>query len=175
MREARNEWDPIGCIGGSSSGSAFASLMATTDNTLAELRTAGALSAVVARAALSKPVRCALAQLVVRYAERVTVNDLAAASACTTFQLIRAFRRELGITPHALLLRVRILRGTALLMQGEGIADIATRVGFVDQTHFTRHFKRVHGSTPARYACARAPQRAKHAGASDDRYAAAAC
>ena len=31
------------------------------------------------------------------------------------------------------------------------IASIATAVGFVDQAHFTRHFKRIHGSTPRVY------------------------
>jgi transcriptional regulator GlxA family with amidase domain len=100
---------------------------------------------------LSDPVRRAMRLAIAEHHRPLKLSDLALSAAQTPFQLIRAFRRELGITPHALLVRVRVWRATARLMAGEPIASVATAVGFADQAHFTRHFKRIHGRTPARY------------------------
>ena len=100
---------------------------------------------------LSTPVRSALQYMTRHYANPITLKDLSKVNAQTPSQMIRAFRKELGITPHAWLIRLRVERGTDLLKRGESIASVAAEVGFVDQTHFTRHFKRVHGETPARF------------------------
>jgi AraC-like DNA-binding protein len=119
--------------------------------------------------ALSAATRESLAYIAAHYAERVRLADVAAASAQTRFQLIRAFRREVGTTPHAFVVRLRIAVAAARLDAGQPAASIAAEVGFVDQAHLTRHFKRLHGRTPARYAALR------RADAAGDRYAAAAC
>jgi transcriptional regulator GlxA family with amidase domain len=100
---------------------------------------------------LSAPVRSALQYMTRHYGNPITLKDLSKVNAQTPSQMIRAFRKELGITPHAWLIRLRVERGTHLLERGESIASAASEVGFVDQTHFTRHFKRVHGDTPARF------------------------
>ena len=100
---------------------------------------------------LSPAVRAAVEHIGHNHAYRIRLIDLAVIAARTPFQLIRAFRREIGTTPHAYLVRVRVLAGTLRLAAGEPIASIATAVGFVDQAHFTRHFKRVHGTTPREY------------------------
>ncbi|MCK6452880.1 MAG: AraC family transcriptional regulator [Alphaproteobacteria bacterium] len=102
----------------------------------------------------SEPVHRALDHLLSRYADPVPLSDLAALTGRTTFQLIRAFRKELGVTPHALLVRIRVHHATAMLARGEPIAGAAADVGFVDQTHFGRHFKRIHRVTPRRYMAA---------------------
>ena len=104
-----------------------------------------------AAAGLSSPVRSALRHMAENYAEPITLKDLAGLTKLSPYQIIRAFRRELGITPHAWLIRHRVALGTKLLERGESIATVAFEVGFVDQTHFTRHFKRLHGATPARF------------------------
>ncbi|MFC4917408.1 AraC family transcriptional regulator [Bradyrhizobium sp. WYCCWR 13022] len=82
---------------------------------------------------------------------RITLRDLERQTGASIFQLIRAFRRDLGVTPHAYLIKRRVARGADLLLQGEPAAQVAYEVGFVDQSHFTKHFKRVHGVTPKRY------------------------
>lgn len=104
----------------------------------------------------SRPVLEAVAHLLCHYQTPVLLDDLARITGRTTFQLIRAFRRELGTTPHALLVRIRVHHATELLEQGEPIAGAAADVGFVDQTHFGRHFKRIHHVTPRRYMAAQA-------------------
>jgi transcriptional regulator GlxA family with amidase domain len=123
---------------------------------------------------LSEPVRKAVRCVIAHHDRPLVLADLAALAARTPFQLIRAFRRELGITPHALLIRVRVWRGTWRLLQGEPIASIATGVGFVDQAHFTRHFKRVHGRTPGRFLGEIAAVELKPADAGGDRCGAGA-
>lgn len=106
---------------------------------------------VAARSRLSAPVREALEHFLVNYRSQVSLSDLGALTRRTPFQLIRAFRKELGVTPHAMLIRIRILRAEALLERGEPIAGVAVDLGFVDQTHFGRHFKRIHNETPGRF------------------------
>ncbi len=66
--------------------------------------------------------------------------------------LVRCFSRRFGIAPHRYLLGRRIDAARGRLLQGEPIAQVATGVGFHDQAHLTRHFKRHVGTTPARYA-----------------------
>lgn len=110
-----------------------------------------AANPVAAQQGLSPAVRAVLEHIGHNHELRIRLIDLAVIAAQTRFQLIRAFRREIGTTPHAYLVRVRVLAGTLRLAAGEPISSIATAVGFVDQAHFTRHFKRLHGTTPREY------------------------
>jgi AraC-like DNA-binding protein len=67
-------------------------------------------------------------------------------------QLVRSFRREVGIPPHRYLTGRRLDRARRLLLAGHRAADVAVEVGFHDQAHLTRHFKRMLGVTPGVYA-----------------------
>jgi len=116
-------------------------------------------------------VRAAVEHIGSNHESRIRLSDLSVIAAQTPFQLIRAFRREIGTTPHAYLVRIRVLAGTSRLAGGESISSIATAVGFVDQAHFTRHFKRHHGTTPREYRLGAT----RFVGVSGDRYAATAC
>ena len=84
-------------------------------------------------------------------AENITLDDLARAAYLSPFHLARVFQRETGLPPHAYLLQTRILRAKALLAQGRAITDAAYEFGFVDQSHFHRHFKRIVGLTPGEF------------------------
>ena len=66
--------------------------------------------------------------------------------------LVRAFRREVGIPPHRYLTGRRLDRARHLLLAGHRPSDVAVEVGFHDQAHLTRHFKRTLGVTPGAYA-----------------------
>ena len=62
------------------------------------------------------------------------------------------FKQTTGITPHQYVIRCRIERAKELMRQGKlPLAEIATQVGFVDQSHLNRHFKRLVGVTPKTY------------------------
>lgn len=81
----------------------------------------------------------------------VTLKELAAAAGVSRFWLVRAFSRAMGLPPHAYHLQVRIGRARQLLRQGVPPAYVAGDLGFVDQAHFSRHFKRIMRVTPREY------------------------
>ncbi len=86
----------------------------------------------------------------------VDLAGLAAACGVDMFALHRAFTRELGLPPHAFQTHLRLRRAKELLRCGTSLAEAALRSGFCDQAHMTRHFARVVGLSPARYARAHA-------------------
>ena len=96
-------------------------------------------------------VRRAIAFLDKRRGDPVTLRELETAIASNQHQIIRAFRRHLGITPHAYIMRLQVHRALSLLVDGERIVDAAAEAGFSDQSHLTKHFKRVCGMTPGKY------------------------
>jgi AraC-like DNA-binding protein len=85
------------------------------------------------------------------YAERVTLDELARLTGLSPYHLNRSFCRKIGMPPHAYQLHVRVSRAKSALETGSSIARVAMATGFADQSHFTRHFKRLAGVTPARY------------------------
>ena len=77
-------------------------------------------------------------------------------SGLTTFQLIGLFKRTVGLTPHAYLTQVRLNMACRHLRHAPVLADVATGVGFYDQSALNKHFKRCYGITPTQFARAAA-------------------
>jgi len=86
---------------------------------------------------------------------RIGVDELAAIACVSVFELCRAFRREHETSPYRMVLDMRVRHASAMLGAGMTIAEAAARTGFADQSHFTRHFKRLTGMTPRQYATLR--------------------
>jgi AraC-like DNA-binding protein len=86
-----------------------------------------------------------------RYAEELKLGELAAVAGLSIHHLIRVFRAEIGLTPHAYLVDVRVRRARHLLRAGLPPAAAATLVGFADQAHLTRAFKARLGVGPGAY------------------------
>jgi AraC-like DNA-binding protein len=86
------------------------------------------------------------------FSEAISLDELVALTRLSRFHLVRTFALHTGIPPHAYQLKLRIERACVLLRSGVTAAETATQVGFADQSHFTRHFKRIRRITPARYA-----------------------
>ncbi|HWQ38542.1 MAG TPA: AraC family transcriptional regulator [Burkholderiales bacterium] len=85
------------------------------------------------------------------YARDISLTDIAAAAHLSPFHLARLFKKATGRTTHQYLVEIRVNSARALLTAGAGarsLADVAAAVGFADQSHLTRHFKRVLGMTP---------------------------
>lgn len=79
----------------------------------------------------------------------VTLIKLAAFAQISPYHFLRLFKQKTGVTPHQYILQQRIEKAKYLLQHSElSIADIAVRVGFCDQSHLTRSFKRIVGVTP---------------------------
>jgi len=65
--------------------------------------------------------------------------------------LARAFRARFGCSPGAYRHRARIERAAARLWRGDtALADLAGDLGFADQSHFNRVFRRHAGVSPGR-------------------------
>ncbi len=89
------------------------------------------------------------------FSERLTLEQMAAAADLTQFQLIGAFNRTLGLTPHTYLTQLRLRAAIAHLSAGRPLSEAAIASGFYDQSALTRHFKRTFGMTPLQYVRAR--------------------
>jgi len=89
--------------------------------------------------------------LVDRVAENLRLDELARIAAISPFHLIRLFRRRYGVTPFAYQRNLRVERARAALRCGESLAQIAASLGFADQSHLGRAFRKVMGATPGQY------------------------
>jgi AraC-like DNA-binding protein len=87
-------------------------------------------------------------------AERTRVvhsAELERVTGLSRYDLVRQFKVVCGTTPHRYLLMRRLELARRQIHLGRPLADVACEVGFADQAHFTRVFKRAFGLTPARY------------------------
>lgn len=92
-----------------------------------------------------------------RLAERLTLDDLAAAAGLSPFHFLRAFKAARGATPREALMALRLIDAKRRLAAGEAPAAVAAASGLADQAHLTRAFVRRYGVTPARYRAQVAP------------------
>ena len=77
----------------------------------------------------------------------VSLGEIAGIAHLSPFHLARLFKQTLGVTVHQYVLHKRLEVGKELLMKGAlTITEVATKTGFVDASHFSRHFKRQFGN-----------------------------
>ncbi|MDJ0706243.1 MAG: AraC family transcriptional regulator [Leptolyngbyaceae cyanobacterium MO_188.B28] len=82
----------------------------------------------------------------------LSINKVAAIVQMSQYHFSRLFKQRMGITLHQYILQRRIERAKYLLKHSElSIADIALNVGFCDQSHLTRTFKRIVGLPPKKF------------------------
>lgn len=83
-------------------------------------------------------------------AEDLSIEDMARESYLSAFHFARSFKDTLGLTPHQYVLRNRIERAKRLIAKSPqlNLTEIGLSVGFFDQAHFTKAFKRATGATP---------------------------
>lgn len=77
--------------------------------------------------------------------------ELADAVGLSPFHAARLFTQATGLAPHAWRNQVRLQRSLAPLRAGASVTDVAAASGFTDQSHFTRHFRRMFGVPPGRW------------------------
>ncbi len=85
------------------------------------------------------------------YAEDTSLEQLARMVYLSPFHLSRLFREQLGLPPHTYLNQIRVNRAKSLLNAGLSPTEVAHAVGFADQSHLTKAFKRVVGIPPGQY------------------------
>lgn len=85
------------------------------------------------------------------FAEDVALQDLADVVGLSQFHFSREFAAVYGLPPHLYQTQIRVVKAKALLLAGGEIGDVALEVGFADQSHMNRHFKRLTAVTPGHY------------------------
>jgi AraC-like DNA-binding protein len=98
-----------------------------------------------------RPVKRACAYPKSHLAEDIRLADRARVAALSPYHFIRVFKAHTGLTPHAYLIQTRLRVARQLLEHNHMPAAVAQGIGFADQSHFNRHFKRVCGMTPGQY------------------------
>ena len=80
------------------------------------------------------------------------VGDICDRYAISERSLQRLIRRRVGLSPKWLIQRARLHRASAALRGSPPtFAEVAARLGYADQAHFTRDFRRVTGMTPTEF------------------------
>jgi transcriptional regulator GlxA family with amidase domain len=79
------------------------------------------------------------------------LESLAQEVGMSRYQLLRAFKNHYGLPPYAYLMDEKIKRAKSMLRSGLALADIAHTLGFSDQAHFQRQFKKRLAVTPKYY------------------------
>ena len=82
-------------------------------------------------------------------AEDISLGELASQVKLSQSHFSHLFRQSTGKSPYKFLIQQRIDRAQKLLLkQDMAIADIAISVGFYDQSHLSRHMKKLLGVSP---------------------------
>ena len=84
--------------------------------------------------------------------ENVSLDQLADLVDLNPSYLLRTFRAQIGLPPHAYQIQLRVQQARKLLREGMSLPQVALEMGFADQSHFTRHFRHLVGVTPGQYA-----------------------
>lgn len=85
--------------------------------------------------------------------EHISLDELAGEAGVSRFHFARQFRLSTGESPMGYLRRLRIERSKSILQTRDStIAEVAARLGFSDQSHFTRIFGRLVGVSPGNFA-----------------------
>jgi AraC family transcriptional regulator len=85
-------------------------------------------------------------------AEATRLEELANLADVSQFHFCRSFKQSTGLPPHRYMLQLRIEEAKRLLKKSRmAISEVANRLGFSDQSHFTMVFRKLVGTTPARW------------------------
>ncbi|MEO1764641.1 MAG: AraC family transcriptional regulator [Cyanobacteria bacterium J06629_18] len=85
-------------------------------------------------------------------AEEISLESIANELGISRYYFCRLFKKSMGISPYQYLIESRIERAKELLIQPDiSITDVALKVGFYSQSHFTKYFKKVVGVTPKEF------------------------
>lgn len=105
----------------------------------------------VKRSKLTEPIKRIKEKLLDEVAEHHELESLAKEAEMSRYQLLRAFKSQYGLPPYAYLMDEKIKRSKVMLKAGNSLTEVAHSLGFSDQAHFQRQFKKRLAVTPKHY------------------------
>ena len=85
------------------------------------------------------------------FREDIATEKLSELTSLSSYYLIRSFKRKYGLPPHAYANQLKLIEAKQQLIEGTNPAAVASDVGFYDQSHFNKLFKKTYGITPGAY------------------------
>jgi len=98
--------------------------------------------------AMSAAVKRAREYIDANVALNPTLDEIASVAALSPFHLLREFRKAVGMAPHAYLIQRRVEQAKHLLLKGRSLRTVAIEIGYADQAHLSREFRRFYGTPP---------------------------
>lgn len=92
-----------------------------------------------------------ISYLDLNYKENISLENLSKTFDLNPFYIIRLFKSQMNLTPHAYLLNVKINKAKEFIRNGYSLVDTALECGFFDQSHFHRNFLKIVAITPKEY------------------------
>jgi AraC-like DNA-binding protein len=84
--------------------------------------------------------------------ESMDLAELASIAGLSVFHFARQFKQSVGVTPHHFLVQRRVERAQDMLARTDlAVSEIAVAAGFSDQSHLSRHFRQLLGTTPREF------------------------
>lgn len=108
-------------------------------------------SSVNKRKLIVPPIKRIKEKLLDGIAEHHELESLAKEAGMSRYQLLRAFKTQYGLPPYAYLMDEKIKRSKVMLRMGSSLTEVAHSLGFSDQAHFQRQFKKRLAVTPKYY------------------------
>ncbi|WP_352401678.1 AraC family transcriptional regulator [Synergistes jonesii] len=85
------------------------------------------------------------------FASAPSIEELANIVHISPFYLMRLFKEEVGLSPHAYINQLRINKAKEMIEKGTPLLQITYELGFTDQSHFSKTFLKITGVNPAHY------------------------
>ena len=83
--------------------------------------------------------------------QELPIETLAADIFVSKYYLIRKFKNSIGMTPHQFCIQNRIRKSQGLLDAERTVGEISAEMGFYDQSHFDKAFRKIVGISPSEY------------------------
>jgi AraC-like DNA-binding protein len=80
----------------------------------------------------------------------LSISDIANEVSLNPNYLIQCFTKSRGISPRQYMIFKKICRSKSMIASGASLIETALALGFYDQAHFIRHFRKMVGVTPGR-------------------------
>ena len=82
----------------------------------------------------------------------ISLDELAGVANMSASYLVRLFKQATGLTPHKYFIHLRVEKAKVLIQSHRfSMGEIAALLGFADQSHLNRHFKKIVGATPREF------------------------